>query len=188
MAYDRLTPAWQRTGLPTGRREEITVSQPESLPFEPAPPPPKIAAKVGGWLFPLLLRSPLHRLLPHHLLLITVTYRDTGQERTLPMEYHVVDGKMLVVTQGRWRHQVSGGAPVVVTMQGKRHPARAEVEEDPDEVARVYKTLLGPGLENAGSLDLIVKEHREPTLEELKALTAGTALVYLELEGSSPSH
>jgi hypothetical protein len=46
----------------------------------------------------------------------------------------------------------------------------------------VYKRLLGPDLENAGSLDLVVKEHREPTLEELKALTAGTALVYLEFE------
>ena len=74
------------------------MSEPQSLPFEPAPPPPKIAAKVGGWVFPLLLRSPLHRLLPHHLLLLTVTYRDTGQERTLPMEYHEVDGRMLVVS------------------------------------------------------------------------------------------
>jgi hypothetical protein len=157
------------------------VSQPESLPFEPAPPPPKFAAKVGGWVFPLLLRSPLHRLLPHHLLLITVTYRDTGQERTLPMEYHELDGRMLVVTQGRWRHQVSGGAKVEVTLQGKRRPAHAEVEEDPDAVAAVYKRLLGPSLENAGSLDLVVKEHREPTLEELKALTAGTALVYIRL-------
>lgn len=158
------------------------MSEPENLPFEPAPPPPKLAAKAGGWLFPLLLRSPLHRLLPHHLLLITVTYRDTGQERTLPMEYHEVDGRLLVVTQGRWRHQLSGGATVGVTLHGKRRRARAEVQEDPDEVAAVYKRLLGPGLENAGSLDLVVKEHREPTLEELKALTAGTALVYLELE------
>ncbi len=158
------------------------MSEPQSLPFEPAPPPPKIAAKVGGWVFPLLLRSPLHRVLPHHLLLLTVTYRDTGQERTLPMEYHEVDGRMLVVTQGRWRHQVSGGATVGVTLHGKRRRAHAEVQEDPDEVAAVYKRLLGPDLENAGSLDLVVKEHREPTLEELKALTAGTALVYLELE------
>lgn len=158
------------------------MSQPQDLPFEPAPPPPKIAAKVGGKVFPLLLRSPLYRLLPHHLLLVTVTYRDTGQERTLPMEYHEVDGRMLVVTQGRWRHQVSGGATVVVTLRGKRHRARAELVESPDEVAVVYKKLLGPGLENAASLDLVVKEHREPTLDELKALTAGTAIVYLELE------
>ena len=162
------------------------MSQPQDLPFEPAPPPPKIAAKVGGTVFPLLLRSPLYRLLPHHLLLVTVTYRDTGQERTLPMEYHEVDGRMLVVTQGRWRHQISGGATVVVTLRGKRHRAHAELVESPDEVAAVYKRLLGPGLENAASLDLVVKEHREPTLDELKALTAGTAIVYLDLEGSAP--
>jgi hypothetical protein len=116
-----------------------------------------------------------------------VTYRDTGQERTLPMEYHEVDGRMLVVTQGRWRHQVSGGATVVVTLRGKRHRAHAELVESPDEVAAVYKKLLGPGLENAASLDLVVKEHREPTLDELKALTVGTAIVYLELEGSAPA-
>jgi hypothetical protein len=164
------------------KREEITVSESQDLPFEQAPPPPKIMAKLGGRLFPLLLRSPLHRVLPAHLLLVTVTYRDTGEERTLPMEYHEVDGRLLVVTQGRWRHQVAGGATVEVTVHGKRHRARAEVQEDPDEVAAVYKQLLGPGLENASSLDLVVKERREPTLEELKTLTAGTALVYLDLD------
>jgi len=159
------------------------VSQAQNLPLEPAPPPPKIMAKLGGRLFPLLLRSPLHRLLPHHLILITITNRETGEPRTLPMEYHEVEGRTFVVTQGRWRHQVRGGAEVEVRLRGKRRQARAELEEDPDEVARVYKKLLDRiGLENAGSLDLVVKEHREPTHEEIKAVSAGSAIVFLDLE------
>jgi len=161
------------------------VSDAQNPPLEPASHPPKIAAKIAGRAFTLLLGTPLYRFLPSDVILLTVRNRETGEDRTLTVEHHDVNGRMAVLTSSRWRSNVRGGARIVVTHKGKRRPAHAELVEDHDEVTRVYQTLLNQyGLDNVDRIGFAIKEHRNPTFEELKALVAGNAVVYLDFEGS----
>jgi F420H(2)-dependent quinone reductase len=163
-----------------GETEQHTGTR--SLPLEQSPHPPAIAAKLGVRFFTFLLKSPLHRLLPHDLVLLTVTRRETGEARTFPVEYHEVDGRMAVLSTGRWPNDVRGGADVTIQLGGKPKRARADVVDDPDEVTRIYQKLLAHvGFDKAEKIDLVVKERREPTFDELKAAVAGTSIVFLEL-------
>lgn len=69
----------------------------------------------------LLLRSPLHRLLSKHLLLLTVTGRKTGKRFTFPVSY-AASGDLLHVVSRRdrfWWRNLKGGAPVTVWLNGQ---------------------------------------------------------------------
>jgi len=71
-----------------------------------------------------LLRSPAHRLVSGHLMLLTVTGRRTGRTFTFPVGYRE-DGDRLRVhvaspERKRWWRNLRGGAPVEVEIQRVR--------------------------------------------------------------------
>ncbi len=157
----------------------------ERPPVEGAEPPERLA-KVINPLVKALLRSPLHRLVSEHLMLLTFSGRKTGSTYTVVVGRHEVNAALVVptgTTGRRWRLNFRGGAPVVVTIEGRRRRGRGELMEDPEEVARVHELLLDRlGLKNARRLGLRINVDRWPSRDELEAVLAGRGVVRVELE------
>ncbi len=89
-----------------------------------------------------LLSSPLHRPLDPALLVLHVTGRRTGRRYDIPVGYVDLDGRLLVVTQHRWRANLRGGGDVEVTLRGRRRPMRAELDDDPASVAVTFRRVI----------------------------------------------
>lgn len=157
----------------------------QRAPVEGAEPPEKLA-KIVNPVVKALLRSPLHRLVSKHLMLLTFSGRRTGSTYTVVVGRHEVNGALAVptgTTGRRWRLNFRGGTPVVVTIEGRRWPGQGDLVEEPEEVARVHELLLDRlGLKNARRLGLMVNVDRWPTRDELKAVLTGRGVVRVELD------
>ena len=101
----------------------------------------------------------------------------------LPLLGAVLGGVLVVPSASRWRFNLRGGAPVEVMLGGIRRAGRAELVEDPDEVALVYEALLKRvGLKGAQRVGLRVNVDRKPTRDELKAALAGHGAIRVMLD------
>lgn len=106
----------------------------------------------------------------HELALLSFTGRRTGHRYTIPVGYHELDGDGIVLTASGWRANLRGGADVDVTHDGVTRAMRAELIEDPDEVARIYGALLRQvGSKRAATkVGLKVLVDRMPTDDEIR--------------------
>ena len=132
--------------------------------------PPKALGYVIGPVMRVLLRSPLHGLVSGQLMLLSFSGRRSGKRYEVVVVGRHEQGDVLVVpSASRWRFNLRGGAPVEVTLGGIRRAGRAELVEDPDEVALVYGELLDKvGIRSAQRAGLRVNVDRKPTRDELK--------------------
>jgi F420H(2)-dependent quinone reductase len=85
----------------------------------------------------LLLRSPLHSLLSHRIMLVTVTGRRTARRLTFPIGYRRRPGAMIVVTarDRSWWRNLEGGSRAVLRIQGRDIEATGDAQLPPDEAA-----------------------------------------------------
>lgn len=144
--------------------------------------PPRPVLRVVNPLLRALLRSPLHRALSANLMLISVRGRKTGRVYTVPVGRHESGGMFLVSSKGAWRHNLRGGAPVKLTVDGRERAAYAELDEDPDEVAAVFKTLLSRyGRTGPAMLGLRINVGRSPSTDEIKPAVARRAIARVRL-------
>jgi hypothetical protein len=130
--------------------------------------------RFGNVFMRPLLRSRIGRRIDD-LALLTFTGRTSGRSYTIPVAYHVLDGNGVVLTSHAWKTNLRGGADVEVMHRAERIPMRAELVEDPHEVARIYGTLLRRvGPEKAKlSVGLEVAGKRLPTDEEIESAIGG---------------
>jgi hypothetical protein len=132
-----------------------------------------------------LLRSRAHGLVSKQLMLLTVTGRKSGRDYSMPVGRHESDGELVVSAAGNWRHNLRGGAPVRVVVGGRERAGHAELEEDPEQVAQAYATLIaGLGVKKAGQVGLKVNLDRVPTAEEVKPAVAERGIVRIRLTDS----
>jgi F420H(2)-dependent quinone reductase len=144
--------------------------------------PPRSVLRVINPALRALLRSPFHRPLSTHLLLISVRGRKTGRVYSVPVGRHESDGMFLVSADGHWRHNLRGGAHVMLTVDGCERAAYAELEEDADEVAAIFRTLLHRyGRISTAVLGLRINIGRPPTVDEIKPAVAGRAIARVRL-------
>jgi hypothetical protein len=164
----------------------VTTTSDNGRPPVEGAEPPEALAKVVNPLIKLLLRSPLHQPLSRHLMLLAFRGRKSGKRYEVVVGRHEVDGALFVptgTTGRRWRLNFRGGTSVEVTLGGSRRRGRGELVEEPDEVARIHRLLLGRvGLKNARRLGLRVNVDREPSDEELKVPLAGRGVISIELD------
>jgi hypothetical protein len=147
-------------------------------PFEPGAGF-RLMMKVGNTIVRPLLRSSAGTNM-RELALLCFDGRRTGRRYEVPVAYHELDDEPLVLTASAWKVNLRGGADVEYVHEGRRVPMRAELVEDPDEVARVYEALLRrDGLEEAKptKLGLEVEGDRIPTCAEIAAAVGGTRAV-----------
>jgi hypothetical protein len=128
------------------------------------------------------------RRIGRRLMLVHMTGRRSGGIITVPVAYHPgPDGTLTVVTRGVWRLNLRDRPDVDVTLLGERRPARAELVEDPAEVARTFRALIERlGHAKAGPrLGIRINVDRVPTLDELEDAVRrdGFSVVRLTLTG-----
>jgi glyoxylase-like metal-dependent hydrolase (beta-lactamase superfamily II) len=131
--------------------------------------PPKAIITVSKPIFGWLLRSRLHGLADEHFMLLRFRGRKTGRAYEVPVGRRTIDGRLGVLTSSPWRVNFRGGAPVEVILEGELRRGRAELVEDPEEMARIYADLIDEyGHERAGRrLGIRINVDRAPTHEEL---------------------
>ena len=147
---------------------------------EPALAPPAVV-KVLNPVLRTVLGSPLHGVASTFMVL-HVRGRRTGRVYDVPVGRHELDGRLMTFGGGAWKVNLRGGADLEVTIDGRRRAAHAELEDDPERVTEIFDRLLrGLGNKRANRLGLKVNVDRPPTLEEMRAGTAGRAMVLLTL-------
>ncbi|HEX2295863.1 MAG TPA: hypothetical protein VHN37_11195 [Actinomycetota bacterium] len=157
------------------------------------PRPPVQRVHQPRWLLKVLnplvrwrLRRRARGEASRRLMLLHVTGRRTGRSYDVPVTRHVLDGRPCAFTDASWRHNLRGGAEIDVTIDGKRRPARAELEEDPGRVARaLLDRIEDVGVaEAARTIGLRVSVARNPTLHELRdmVVASGLSVVYVDVE------
>lgn len=142
-------------------------------PFEPTARFRRLM-RVGNAFMRPLLHSRLGRRMDD-LALLSFTGRRSGRLYTVPVGYHELDGHGVILTASAWRANLRGGADVIVEHDGRRIPMRAELIEDPHEVAQVYSALLRTvELSKAKlAIGLEVIGDRLPTDEEIEEAVGG---------------
>lgn len=163
----------------------MTSSRPVAPPVERATPPP--SSRAVNRLLCWVLASPRRSgPLGGSLLVLHLVGRTSGRPFSFPVAYRPADdGRLLVLTSSPWRVNLRGRPDVEVTLRGRRYPAVAELVEDLDEVAAVYRQLLEEvGVEHATRrLGLRVAVDGVPTRAELADAVRRDhlALVYLHV-------
>jgi hypothetical protein len=126
-----------------------------------------------------LLRSSAGKAI-HELALLSFVGRRSGRRYEVPVEFHELDGEPLILTASGWRANLRGGADVDLVHEARRVPMRAELIEDPDEVASIYEGLIGEiGITNAKAtkIGLEVIGEDMPTHEQVREAVAGRRTV-----------
>jgi len=122
------------------------------------------------WFNPLmagLLRSPLHRLLSHNTMLITVRGRKTGRAVTTPVNYVRRGDDLLTVSfrSRTWWRNLRGGRPVEIVLSGRRRQGFASVAESEAEVGRALTEIASrnPEFARAFGIDRDPAGRRQPS-------------------------
>jgi hypothetical protein len=112
----------------------------------------------------------------HELALLSFVGRRSGRRYEVPVEFHELDGEPLVLTASAWKANLRGGADVELVHEARRAPMRAELIEDPDEVASIYERLIERiGITNtkATKIGLKVIGEEMPTHQQVREAIAG---------------
>ena len=117
-------------------------------------------------------------------MLIRFRGRKTGRSYELPVGRRTIDGRLGILTNSPWRLNLRGGAPVEVILEGELRLGRADLVEDPDEVARIYANLIEEyGHERAGRrLGIRINVDRMPTHEELVDAIERSGLSFVAID------
>ncbi len=98
------------------------MSEHPSLTFHPYPSPPACISQIVT----MLLRSPLHVLMSHQTMLLTLQGRKTGKSYTVVVTY-IQDGKaVFFLSRANWWKNLQGGAEVLLQLRGKAVKGFAE--------------------------------------------------------------
>lgn len=114
-------------------------------------------------------------------MLLTLTGRRSGRIYTIPVQRHQSGDELIVAAGGTWRVNLRGNPSVRLTLDGRERTGRAELEEDPDEVAKAYKQLLEHPGAKPRDMGLKVNVDRPPTAEEIKPAVAQRAIARIRL-------
>jgi hypothetical protein len=167
---ERMTPLPTTTAVPT-RVIRSTV-------------PSRRVLRLSNPFVSMILRSPLHRLLSSHLLLLTFTGRKTGKQFTIPVYYTREDDTLTLFSSKSWHKNLRSGRPVVVHLKGRGQTGRAEVIEEPEAVLEAAEHLVAEyGLKGAGQrIGLALDISPPPTTDELAAAMEGRVAIRIILD------
>lgn len=82
-----------------------------------------------------VLRTPAHRLLSRNTMLLSFTGRKSGKAYAIPVSYCREDDVITCFTDSGWWRNLDGGAPVSVTVAGRRFRGVGEVVSQPHQAA-----------------------------------------------------
>jgi hypothetical protein len=146
--------------------------------FEPTAGFDKMTRIANVFMRPLLRSSAGKGI--HELALLSFVGRRTGKRYEVPVEYRELDGVPLILTASKWRVNLRGGADVELVHEARRIPMRAELIEDPDEVASLYEALIrqiGRANAKATKIGLEMTGEGMPSHQQIRDAVAGRRTV-----------
>jgi hypothetical protein len=155
-----------------------TKVEPRVRCFEPTAGFDRMTRIANVFMRPLLRSSAGKGI--HELALLSFVGRRSGRRYEVPIEFHELDGEPLILTASAWKANLRGGADVELVHEARRVPMRAELVEDPDQVAIVYQRLIGQiGIANAKAtkIGLEVIGEEMPRHEQVREAVAGRRAV-----------
>lgn len=128
----------------------------------------------------MLLRSPLHGLWSHNLMLITFTGRKSGRTYTTPVRYLETAGRIHCFTAATntWWRNLRGGAPVVLRVRGKDAPFHATAfPDDPPVVQPALLDFLSNFPQDAPYYGIRLDAEKKPHPDDLARAARETVMV-----------
>ena len=104
--------------------------------------PPQHLVDLVNPVVRAVAESPAHALVDRSTLVLHVIGRRTGRCYDIPVNHLDLGGELFVLSQHAWRRNLRGGADLDVTIGGQRRPMHADLEEDPESVARSLKAII----------------------------------------------
>ena len=129
-----------------------------------------------------ILRSPLHGVLSENTLLLEFTGRKSGRKLSTPVSYYSTDGVAHCFTRKsfNWWNNLESGEPVYVTIKGKRHPVKPEVEAKNSEIkAQALGHFLRAVPRDAPHSGVSLDTNGDPNVDDIKRVVSD--MVYFRL-------
>jgi nitroimidazol reductase NimA-like FMN-containing flavoprotein (pyridoxamine 5'-phosphate oxidase superfamily) len=90
-----------------------------------------------------ILRSPLHKIMSHNIMLLSFTGRKSGKRYAIPVSYVREDDTFICFTDSRWWKNLRGGTPVTLLVKGQELEAIATpLADDKEAIANHLRTFL----------------------------------------------
>jgi hypothetical protein len=90
-----------------------------------------------------ILRSPLHRIMSHNIMLLSFTGRKSGKRYAIPVSYVREDDTFTCFTDSRWWQNLRGGASVTLLVKGQELQGIATpVFDDKETIAHHLRLFL----------------------------------------------
>jgi len=137
---------------------------------------------TGNDFMSWVLRSPLHGMLSHSMMLITVTGCKTGRQYTTPVEYFSKNGYLFVMTSRNrtWWRNLKDGAEVSLLLKRALVHALAELELDKELVEALLVEYLQHMPRAAKPLGIHI-ENRNANVEDIVRIAKDRLFVRLQL-------
>ena len=129
-----------------------------------------------------ILRSPLHGVLSQNTLLLEFTGRKSGRKLSTPVSYHLTDGIAHCFTRKSfvWWKNLNSGEPVYVTIKGKRHLVRPEVEAENSELkGQALRHFLRAVPRDAPHSGVSLDTNGDPNVDDIQRVVSD--MVYVRL-------
>jgi F420H(2)-dependent quinone reductase len=128
----------------------------------------------------MLLRSPLHWVWSHDLMLITFTGRKSGREFTTPVRYlrHEETIWCFTSSANRWWRNLHGGADVSLRVRGKDIPSRANaIVDNPGAIRGALAEFLSHFPSDAAYYGIRLDANKTPLPGDLERAATETVMV-----------
>jgi len=145
----------------------------------PKPPLPKAAYRIINPIMKTLLRSPLHGLLSHSLMVLAFQGRKSGKRYTIPVGYHERGDTLYLFTHSAWWKNLRGGAPVMVRLRGQEVPGTAELVQDIELMMEIVRGMIAKQGEATAKRLGFLDAKGQPTV------APGTVFIRIQLERRS---
>ncbi len=147
-------------------------------------PPPRALFRALNPLMAAMLRSPLHRFVSGKFLLLSFTGRKSGRRYTTPIGYSRQGDTLLLGTSAPWKHNLRGGAPVRVRLQGRERTGKAQVIADEAGLAERYRAMAANTPDYLRMVGIRVDPDGTPNRDDIAgARRAGRVIVEIRLDG-----
>jgi hypothetical protein len=115
-----------------------------------ARPSPKFL-KVINPMFRAMLKSPLARMMPSHIVVLRFSGRKSGKTYEIVTGWHEDGGEHLVFSGTKWMLNFEGGAPAEVIRGSDRRKLTGTLVRDPELIApRLQRSIDQVGAKNIG--------------------------------------
>lgn len=129
-------------------------------------------AKFFEWLLNFfmkpLLRSPLHGLMSHRVMLISFTGRKSGKRYTTPISYMREGDMVACITMSQWWKNIPTGSSVTVRLRGRDYVGTTEIIRENPQLAEGLTVFFQHLPEDGAFWGVRLDDQRQPVADDIE--------------------